>query len=54
MNVRALLAAATQRLGGADARLDAELLLAHALGVSRAKLYAWPELEPDAVARETY
>ena len=54
MNVRALLAAATQRLGGADARLDAELLLAHALGVSRAKLYAWPEHEPDAVARETY
>ena len=54
MNVRALLAAATQRLGGADARLDAELLLAHALGVSRAKLYAWPEHEPDAVARETF
>jgi release factor glutamine methyltransferase len=54
VNVRGLLVAATQRLGGADARLDAELLLAHALGVSRAKLYAWPEHEPDAAARETF
>ena len=50
VNVRDLLAAATQHLGGADARLDAELLLAHVLGVSRAWLYAWPEHEPDATA----
>ncbi|HET7924238.1 MAG TPA: peptide chain release factor N(5)-glutamine methyltransferase [Rhodanobacteraceae bacterium] len=54
MNVRDLLATASQRLGGADARLDAELLLAHALGVSRARLYAWPEHEPDATQREAF
>ena len=54
MKVRDLLGAATQRLGGGDARLDAEILLAHALGVSRAKLYAWPEYEPDVVAREAF
>jgi release factor glutamine methyltransferase len=29
-------------------------LLAHALGVSRTKLYAWPEQETDAAARETF
>ncbi len=54
MNVRDLLASASRRLGGADARLDAELLLAHALGVSRARLYAWPEEEPDTVQRATF
>ncbi|HEY6893552.1 MAG TPA: peptide chain release factor N(5)-glutamine methyltransferase [Rhodanobacteraceae bacterium] len=48
MNVRDLLARASARIGGPDARLDAELLLAHVLGVSRARLYAWPEHEPDA------
>ena len=52
MNVRELIAAATRRLDGA--RIDAELLLAHALGASRAKLYAWPELVPDADARERF
>jgi release factor glutamine methyltransferase len=52
VNVRDLIVAATRRLG--DARLDAELLLAHALGVSRAKLYAWPEHEPDASQREAF
>ena len=54
MTVRDLLAMASQRLGGADARLDAELLLAHALGVSRARLYAWPEHEPDAAQRAAF
>ena len=54
MNVRDLIVAASERLGGADARLDAEILLAHALGVSRAKLYAWPEHEPDTAALETF
>jgi release factor glutamine methyltransferase len=54
VNVRDLLASASRRLGGADARLDAELLLAHALGVSRARLYAWPEEEPDTVQRATF
>ena len=48
MRVRSLLAAATRRLGGDTARLDAELLLAHALGLSRAQLYARSEHEPDA------
>ena len=52
MTVRELLAAATRRLDGA--RIDAELLLAHALGVSRVKLYAWPELEPEADAIERF
>ena len=52
MNVRDLLAAASRRLGGA--RLDAELLLAHVLGVSRARLYAWPEHEPEPVQREAF
>jgi release factor glutamine methyltransferase len=54
VNVRDLLASASRRLGGADARLDAELLLAHALGVSRARLYAWPEDEPDTVQRAAF
>ncbi len=54
MNVRDLLAAATKRLDGADARLDAELLLAHALGTSRTHLYAWPEREPDAGQRAVF
>ncbi|HEV7489572.1 MAG TPA: peptide chain release factor N(5)-glutamine methyltransferase [Rhodanobacteraceae bacterium] len=47
MKVRDLLADAAMRLGGGEARLDAELLLARALGKSRAWLYAWPEHEPD-------
>jgi len=54
MNVRDLLAAATKRLDGAEARVDAELLLAHALARPRAWLYAWPEYEPDASQRETF
>jgi release factor glutamine methyltransferase len=54
VNVRDLLAWAARRIGGADARIDAELLLAHALGAPRAKLYAWPELEPDAAARKRF
>ena len=54
MNVRDLLAAATKNLGGIEARLDAELLLAHVLNVSRAWLYAWPEHAPDAAQREAF
>ena len=47
--MRHLLAAAAAQLGGgSDARTEAELLLAHALGQSRAWLYAWPEFKPDA------
>jgi release factor glutamine methyltransferase len=51
VTVRGLVADAAVRLGGGEARLDAELLLAHALGRSRAWLYAWPEHEPDAPQR---
>lgn len=47
MKVSDLLAAAVQRLGGADARLEVELLLSHVLDRSRAWLYAWPEHEVD-------
>lgn len=47
-SVRQLLAAAATRLGGENARLEAELLLAHVLGRARAWLFAWPEFEPDA------
>jgi len=54
VNVRDLLAMASRRIGGADARLDAELLLAHALGTPRARLYAWPEHEPDATERSAF
>jgi len=54
MNVRDLLAAATKKLGGVEARIDAELLLAHVLNVSRAWLYAWPEHAPDARQREAF
>jgi len=54
VNVRDLLGMASRRIGGADARLDAELLLAHALGTPRARLYAWPEHEPDATERSAF
>jgi len=47
MKVSDLLAAATKRLGAADARLEAELLLSRTLGKSRAWLYAWPEHDVD-------
>lgn len=54
MNVRECVAAAATQIGGDDARSDAELLLAHALGKSRAWLYAWPEHELDAAARDAF
>jgi release factor glutamine methyltransferase len=52
VRVRDLLASAAQRLGGA--RLEAEILLAHALDASRARLYAWPEHEPDSAQQEAF
>jgi release factor glutamine methyltransferase len=52
VTVRDLLATASEHLSGA--RLDAEILLAHALGMSRARLYAWPEHEPDSAQREVF
>lgn len=50
--VRSLLADAAAVLGGASPapRLDAELLLAHALGRERSHLYAHPEAKPSAAA----
>ncbi|HEY0232453.1 MAG TPA: peptide chain release factor N(5)-glutamine methyltransferase [Dokdonella sp.] len=42
-DVRLLLAQAAARLGGDEARFEAELLLAHVLGRSRTWLFAWPE-----------
>src|SRR5690606_32079448 len=46
--VRRLLAEASARLSGEDGRAEAEILLAHALGVSRAWLYAHADDVPDA------
>ena len=54
MKIKDLLLAASKRLGGSAARLDAELLLAHALRTSRAHLYTWPELEVDATQRAAF
>lgn len=52
--VGALLAAAREWLATPDARLDAELLLAHVLGSTRTQLYARPETAVDAAARASY
>lgn len=52
--LRQLLAEGAAALVGEDARFEAELLLAHALGRSRAWLFAWPEFEPDAATRVAY
>lgn len=53
LTVAVALRAATARLATSDsARLDAELLLAHCLGVTRTRLYSAPEFElDDAVLR---
>lgn len=48
--VGALLAAARARLSTPDARLDAELLLAHVLGRTRTQLFAHPEAVVDRAA----
>jgi len=42
-SIRQLLAKATERLSSDTPRLDAEVLLAHALGEMRSHLHAWPE-----------
>ncbi|MEP7044438.1 MAG: peptide chain release factor N(5)-glutamine methyltransferase [Dokdonella sp.] len=47
-DVRQMLARATSRLQGDEARFEVEVLLAHALGRRRAWLFAWPEFEPDS------
>src|SRR5690606_6550767 len=53
-DVRQLLAAGADALGGAEGRLEAELLLAHALGRSRTWLFAWPEYVPGDAQRTEY
>ena len=45
-SIAQLLARAVQRLDTASARLDAEVLLAHALGRPRSHLHAWPDKVP--------
>jgi release factor glutamine methyltransferase len=55
LTVRGALRAAEERLraaGCGSPRLDAELLLADALGIARERLYGEPERELDADARE--
>ncbi len=46
ITLRQMLADARARLGGADAALEAELLLAHVLAYPRSGLYAHPEAVP--------
>ncbi len=46
LTVAQLLAHAAQRLDTTSARLDAEVLLAHALDRPRSHLYAWPDRVP--------
>lgn len=54
-SVTEALRAARERFGEADtAALDAELLLAHALGRSRTWLRAWPERQLDPDPRDRY
>lgn len=52
--MRTLLADAAARLGGGDARGEAELLLAHVLGRTRAWLFAWPEHEAGAEQADAF
>jgi release factor glutamine methyltransferase len=55
-SIKSLLADACARLGATSTtpRLDAELLLAHALGRPRPFLYAWPEWKPSGEARAQF
>ncbi len=49
IRIDATLVAATARIGGDEARREAEILLGHALGLSRAALFAHGERQLDAV-----
>jgi release factor glutamine methyltransferase len=53
-SIAALLAHATRQLGDTGARLDAEVLLAHALGRPRSYLFAWPERRPDPAQAQCF
>lgn len=56
MRIDALLQSATDTLNASStsARLDAEILLAHALQKNRSYLYTWPEVEPSASQIEAF
>lgn len=56
MRIDALLQSATDTLNASStsARLDAEILLAHALQKNRSYLYAWPEVEPSGSQVEAF
>lgn len=54
MRARDLLAAGTRALSGAEARVEAELLLVHALGVSRAWLVAHADDEVEDTRRAAF
>lgn len=56
MRIDALLQSATETLKDTSesARLDTEILLAHALQKNRSYLYAWPEVEPSAVQLQQF
>lgn len=55
LTVATALRAATTRLAASESpRLDAELLLAHSLGVSRTYLYSHPEFELDAACHAQF
>lgn len=54
LDVRHLLAEATRRIGGDDARAEAELLLAAALDRNRGWLFAHGDAVPDAAALERF
>ena len=55
LTVAAALRVATARLAmSASARLDAELLLAHCLGVTRSRLYSTPEFELDDTSQALF
>ena len=49
-----LLRAAAERIAGDSPRLDAELLLSHATGLSRTSFRAWPEREIGPEQAETF
>ena len=53
-SIRQLLEQATRLLSTDSAPLDAEVLLAHALGQARSYLRAWPEKFPTADQQETF
>ena len=54
MTVAAALRLAAAQFQSESARLDAELLLCHVLGVNRSWLYAWPDKSLDALQQQRF